>query len=348
MATSDLKPYGRVYLITNTVNGKKYVGQTVQSLRNRWSQHTGANGGCTALVNAVKKYGKPAFALSEICVCSTQEELNEQEALMVHLHQSLYPTGYNLKDGGGAFGKYVPSVKSRMSDFSRGLWLNDDYRRMQMEKKAANSIKAKAAKAASPETPRAAAKRMKSTPEHKEALRRAASKRMKARWEGTEFKNEDAKERHRTGVVLASQRQDVKTNQRAAQARVWADPVIRERKLEALRNAQPQRTAALNLAYQSPKLVEAARARAIKMWADPEYLAKMSTPERREQRRLQATGVKHSLESRKKMSDSRKGRTVTAETRAKISAAHKGTKRTDAARAKMSESARLRCRDRSG
>jgi predicted GIY-YIG superfamily endonuclease len=30
---------GLIYLITNTVNGKRYIGQTVRTLRQRWQQH---------------------------------------------------------------------------------------------------------------------------------------------------------------------------------------------------------------------------------------------------------------------------------------------------------------------
>lgn len=30
---------GIIYSITNTVNGKKYIGQTVRPLEKRWTQH---------------------------------------------------------------------------------------------------------------------------------------------------------------------------------------------------------------------------------------------------------------------------------------------------------------------
>ncbi|MBR0262166.1 MAG: GIY-YIG nuclease family protein [Selenomonadaceae bacterium] len=34
-----MKPFGVVYLIINLINGKKYVGQTVQPLRKRFNKH---------------------------------------------------------------------------------------------------------------------------------------------------------------------------------------------------------------------------------------------------------------------------------------------------------------------
>ena len=36
---SASKPFGVVYLITNTVNGKVYVGQTINGLSKRWKGH---------------------------------------------------------------------------------------------------------------------------------------------------------------------------------------------------------------------------------------------------------------------------------------------------------------------
>jgi predicted GIY-YIG superfamily endonuclease len=46
-----------VYLITNTANGKRYVGQTNQSLAARWWGHVNRNH-CRILYNAIEKHGK--------------------------------------------------------------------------------------------------------------------------------------------------------------------------------------------------------------------------------------------------------------------------------------------------
>jgi predicted GIY-YIG superfamily endonuclease len=35
--------YGSIYLITNSVNGKVYVGQTTKTLQQRWAGHVYAN-----------------------------------------------------------------------------------------------------------------------------------------------------------------------------------------------------------------------------------------------------------------------------------------------------------------
>ena len=45
-----------VYLITNTINGKRYVGQTKRTLHERWWQHTHQKN-CRYLSAAINKYG---------------------------------------------------------------------------------------------------------------------------------------------------------------------------------------------------------------------------------------------------------------------------------------------------
>jgi hypothetical protein len=62
-----MKP-GRVYLITNTVNGKRYVGKTHRASRKRWADHCSAakRGSQYPLHCAIRKYDKDAFAVVEL------------------------------------------------------------------------------------------------------------------------------------------------------------------------------------------------------------------------------------------------------------------------------------------
>ena len=55
-----------IYKITNNINGKIYIGQTTQSLANRWSQHTKEISKCFRMKAAIKKYGKESFSIEEI------------------------------------------------------------------------------------------------------------------------------------------------------------------------------------------------------------------------------------------------------------------------------------------
>ena len=95
--------YGIIYVVENTINGKKYVGQTVQPLKVRWQRHCRKEqSGCVALASAIAKYGADAFKVSEVAQASTKEELNSLEAQLVVALGTVAPGGYNLRSGGGS------------------------------------------------------------------------------------------------------------------------------------------------------------------------------------------------------------------------------------------------------
>jgi group I intron endonuclease len=82
-----------IYLITNTVNGKQYIGKTSKSLEARWYQHrkNAEYGHNTYLYKSIRKYGPDAFLITSLC-----EGLDEEEILMIHKHQP----EYNMTAGG--------------------------------------------------------------------------------------------------------------------------------------------------------------------------------------------------------------------------------------------------------
>lgn len=141
MGESDSKPYGVVYCITNKVNGKRYVGQTVGSVATRWIKHCHKSSRCTALYSAIVKYGKSAFVIETIAFGSCADSLNALEHHYVCLYQSIAPSGYNLLEGGGSKGKWseelrdsvkakanTPERIARASKASVDMWRRDDVR----------------------------------------------------------------------------------------------------------------------------------------------------------------------------------------------------------------------------
>ncbi len=88
-----------VYLITNIVNGKRYVGQTIHTLEWRWKQHL-KKGKFTALRNAINKYGADKFIIESICEPPTIELMNEFEQEYIQRYCTMSPNGYNLTTGG--------------------------------------------------------------------------------------------------------------------------------------------------------------------------------------------------------------------------------------------------------
>lgn len=103
-ALDDSKPHGRIYCITNSANGKRYVGQTVKSLRRRLLEHLRYNtfsyGKPSLLSKAALKHGEACFSIVELAIGFSQDELNSLEAEWIARLGTVKPAGYNLRSGG--------------------------------------------------------------------------------------------------------------------------------------------------------------------------------------------------------------------------------------------------------
>ena len=88
---------GFIYKITNTINQKCYIGQTVKTLEKRFSQHknnyTKPYFQQIVLYKAFKKYGIENFTFEEIEEVSN-ELLDEREKYWIKVYNSYYD-GYN-------------------------------------------------------------------------------------------------------------------------------------------------------------------------------------------------------------------------------------------------------------
>lgn len=119
--------YGIVYKVTNTLNGKNYVGQTTKTLDERFIQHSRTD---SLIGNAIRKYGAENFLREVLEVCDSQEQLNECEIFWIAYFNSKVPNGYNLTDGGeGIAGRHhTPEAKAKMSLAQRGKKLSAEAR----------------------------------------------------------------------------------------------------------------------------------------------------------------------------------------------------------------------------
>jgi group I intron endonuclease len=109
-----------VYKITNKLNGKSYIGQTIKNMSHRWLQHCKMNSHCIALNSAIQKYGKNAFLIEEIAKYTNQEDLNNAEEYYIEWYNTLVPNGYNLRTGGNSSGKHNSETLARMSNARKG------------------------------------------------------------------------------------------------------------------------------------------------------------------------------------------------------------------------------------
>jgi len=94
---------GYIYLVRNLINGKGYVGQTVQSVAARFAAHKSSVklGSKNALHSAIRKHGIDNFSVKEVIRCD-HTLLNKLEKLFIKFYGTFAHTGhgYNMTDGG--------------------------------------------------------------------------------------------------------------------------------------------------------------------------------------------------------------------------------------------------------
>ena len=114
--------YGLIYLTTNLVNNKIYIGQTTKIEKWKNGEYKGSG---SLIFTAIKKYGIKNFKSDLICYCphklthkESQKELDNLEIFYIKEFNSLCPKGYNLGLGGSGVGKHSKESKEKMSKFN--------------------------------------------------------------------------------------------------------------------------------------------------------------------------------------------------------------------------------------
>jgi len=104
-----------IYLLTNTINQKQYVGFTSKTLNERCEKHQSkARGGTKGhLYNAIRKYGWAVFT-SEIIYMSKDVHhcKNEAEVALIADYNTHIGRGYNLTAGGDGTVGYIRSAEA--------------------------------------------------------------------------------------------------------------------------------------------------------------------------------------------------------------------------------------------
>lgn len=110
-----------IYLIENTINEKKYVGQTNQPLEKRFSRHCwNCSSKKMVISQAIQKYKKENFSIKAIDFASSLEEGNEKEVYWANFYNCISPNGYNLKAGGRKFSTFSNEAKEKISKSNLG------------------------------------------------------------------------------------------------------------------------------------------------------------------------------------------------------------------------------------
>lgn len=137
--------YGIIYKITNLVNGKVYIGQTIRSIEERKRQHLlDADNGCEFILHkAIRKYKKESFNWTIIDSSYSREELNDKEVFWIVFYNSYskekQSNGYNMTKGGESlsgndnpfYGKtHSDEAKKKMSEKAKGRVVSERTRRL--------------------------------------------------------------------------------------------------------------------------------------------------------------------------------------------------------------------------
>ena len=101
--------FGVIYKITCLVNGKPYIGQTTQRVRERFRQHYRRKNSFIGQI--MRDFKIENFTIEVIEECETQEQLNRREIFRIKFFNCMVPNGYNV-DSGGKHGCY-PKVRAK-------------------------------------------------------------------------------------------------------------------------------------------------------------------------------------------------------------------------------------------
>ena len=113
-----------IYKITNKLNGKVYIGQSVD-IDTRWRQHINAKDDML-IHKSIQKYGAENFSFEVLLECPA-EMLNDWERDMIALYDCISPNGYNLTEGGGGC-KCSEETRLKMSEAKKGIHLSEETR----------------------------------------------------------------------------------------------------------------------------------------------------------------------------------------------------------------------------
>lgn len=97
-----------IYCVTCKLNDKKYYGQTVKTLEERWKGHLRTarrDSHFYHLHRAIRKYGEYNFKIELIEIVTTKEAANEREKYYIDKDDT-FKSGYNMTKGGeGSVGR---------------------------------------------------------------------------------------------------------------------------------------------------------------------------------------------------------------------------------------------------
>ncbi len=116
-----------VYLITNQIDGRQYVGQTRNAVEYRIKEHVWKK---TPIGRDIKELGRHNFSVEIIEVCFTHAEVDYWERFWIKELHTKFPNGYNKANGGNGSTGVICSeeVREKIAASKRGKPLSPEHR----------------------------------------------------------------------------------------------------------------------------------------------------------------------------------------------------------------------------
>ena len=105
-----INPYGFIYITTNMINGKRYIGQKIFS--GKWKSYLGSG---VVLLKAIKKYGRQNFNRNIVDIAYSFDELNRLEIDWIKNYNAIKSEDYyNVADGGNSGNTFIGKTNEEM------------------------------------------------------------------------------------------------------------------------------------------------------------------------------------------------------------------------------------------
>jgi len=118
-----------IYLITNLINTKKYIGQTIRDQDVRWNSHKSDSKNPKMVISyAIDKYGIDNFHFEVIDESANNiDELNDLEEFYISFYDTFKSHGYNMTSGGEGY-LMSEKTKKRISESNKGKLVTKETR----------------------------------------------------------------------------------------------------------------------------------------------------------------------------------------------------------------------------
>lgn len=107
-----------LYLITNKINGKRYVGQT-KNYKHRMQIHRTKTKTGSIIHQAIKKHGDKNFLFEILAICE-DHMIDEMELKAIKVFDTVSPNGYNIQGGGCSIKSHNNETKKKISIANKG------------------------------------------------------------------------------------------------------------------------------------------------------------------------------------------------------------------------------------